>query len=123
KAGTPYELLLLDAKMPGVDGFAVAEAVRGARELTGTVVVMLTSLGRPQDAARCRELGLAAYLVKPVQQAELIRVVCAALAAGAPVRPAPAETSDHPRSSTERGRLRVLLVEDNATNRLLASKL
>src|SRR5205823_5751813 len=70
-AGTPFLLVLLDGQMPGMDGFAVAEQIRQNPELGGAAIVMLTSGGQQGDAARCCELGIDAYLTKPVRQSLL----------------------------------------------------
>jgi PAS domain S-box-containing protein len=70
-AGEPYELILLDCRMPGMDGFAVAEEMQRHPELAAMMVLMLTSENRTGDAARCHKLGISAYLVKPVQRADL----------------------------------------------------
>ena len=57
RTGHPYQLLLLDARMPGMDGFQVAQAIQNALGLAGLTVMMLTSEGRTRDTLRCRELG------------------------------------------------------------------
>ena len=57
----PFPLVILDAHMPEMDGFALAERIRKNPELAGATI-MLTSAGQRGDAARCRELGIAAYL-------------------------------------------------------------
>ena len=82
-AGEPYPLVLLDAQMPEMDGFTLAGQIKREPSLAGSTVMMLTSLGHQADAGRCRELGLASYLVKPVKQSELLRAVLTALGASA----------------------------------------
>src|SRR5207245_2400169 len=79
-------------------------------------IMMLTSGGQPGDLKRCRELGVQAYLTKPVKQSDLLDGIVAALGV-APVRgePAPARPAD--RASARR--LRVLLAEDNLVNQTL----
>ena len=64
--------------MPGMDGFELAHEIRNAPDLTGAVVMMLTSNERAEDIQRCRTLGISAYLTKPVRRAELRSAVCAA---------------------------------------------
>ena len=78
-AGTAFPLVLLDAQMPEMDGFSVAEEIKNDPELAGAAVLMLTSAGQQGDAARCRALGIAAYLMKPVSQAELLEAILAVL--------------------------------------------
>jgi signal transduction histidine kinase/CheY-like chemotaxis protein len=79
QCGRPYRLLLTDREMPDIDGFALIEQVRSCPELAvSTIIMMLTSSGQRTDAARCRQAG-AAYLVKPIRQAELKQAVLQAL--------------------------------------------
>jgi signal transduction histidine kinase/DNA-binding response OmpR family regulator len=120
--GAPYQLLLLDARMPGIDGFQVAQEVHNARDaaggLAGLTVMMLTSEGRTRDTLRCHELGVASYLVKPIKQSELLAAITTALglapAASAPLPGTPASAL----AAGARG-LRILLVEDSGDNRVL----
>ena len=79
RQGMPFRLLLLDAQMPGVDGFDVAAEIGRRPELAGLTIMMLTSGGRYGDSARCRELGISAYLPKPVKQSDLFDAICGAL--------------------------------------------
>ena len=76
----PYHVVLLDCHMPHIDGFMVAERIRENPGLRDVTILMLTSAERSSDVRRCRELGLAAYLVKPVTQKELratvVKVLC-----------------------------------------------
>jgi two-component system, sensor histidine kinase and response regulator len=68
QSGKPYNLLLTDVQMPVMDGFTLTEAIKKDAAIAGVIVVMLTSAGRPGDAARCRELGVAAYISKPIRR-------------------------------------------------------
>jgi CheY-like chemotaxis protein len=117
RARNPYAVILLDSQMPGMDGFTVAEFVKRDPELAGGVILMLTSGGQAGDAARCRELGIAAYLMKPVKQSELLDAILLAL--GAPSQPL---ITRH--SLREGGRkLSILLAEDNPVNQALVMRL
>ena len=120
-AGAAFPLVLLDAQMPEMDGFSVAEEIKKDPELAGATVLMLTSAGQQGDAARCRALGIAAYLTKPISQTELLEAILAVLAtpSDGPHR-LPAVT----RSLRESRRtLRILLAEDNKVNQLVAARL
>ncbi len=117
EAGTPYQLLLLDARMPGMDGFEVAQSIRNAPGLAGLTVMMLTSEGRTRDSGRCLELGLASYLVKPIKRAELLAAITAVLNRGWPAA-RPARAAALIVDGDQRGP-RVLLVEDSTDNRVL----
>jgi two-component system sensor histidine kinase/response regulator len=79
EAKEPYGLVLLDCRMPEMDGFAVASYIQKHPALARVVVLMLTSDNRAGDAARSRELGIPAYLVKPVRRADLLQAIRSAL--------------------------------------------
>ena len=118
EAGAPYELLLLDCRMPGMNGFAVAEAVNNSPMRTGLTVIMLTSDHWADDIARTYELGLGGYLVKPLRRSDLFQTIGIALGRTKGTVQAPAESSDTP-PTTSTGSLRILLVEDSPDNQLL----
>ena len=61
--------------MPEMDGFTLAERIKQEPELVGATLMMLSSANRREDAARCRELGVAAYLTKPVRQSTLLDAI------------------------------------------------
>ena len=117
KAGEPFSLVLTDAHMPSVDGFTLVEQIKQDAEMTNTVIMMLTSGDRPEDTSRCDELGIAAYLLKPVKQSELLEAIELALgitvARGELLRWA-ARPPHHV------GSLNILLAEDSLVNQKLA---
>jgi PAS domain S-box-containing protein len=118
----PFSLVLLDAQMPDMDGFAVAHAIRRDPHLAGSMIVMLTSSGLRGDAARCRDVGIEAYLAKPVRQANLLAAIRKVI--GSQVRPERRRlVTIHSLRESPRRRLRVLVAEDNAVNQLLAVRL
>ena len=130
-AGAPYRLLLLDAQMPDMDGFALAAELRRDPSLGGTIIMMLSSIDRQVSVARCRELGIAVYLTKPIKQSELWNAIVTVLNPG---HPDPHREASRDSASTEPPLrasepvapprpLRVLLAEDNAVNRRLAEGL
>jgi len=119
--GHPFPLILLDGQMPEMDGFALAEQIKKDPGLVGATIMMLTSAGHLGDAARCRELGISAYLVKPIRQGELLNGICCVLNATSQQAPAPLVTRHSLREMEHH--LHILLVEDNATNRTLALRL
>jgi len=123
-AAEPYALILTDMHMPMMDGFSLVERIRQRPELSTATIMMLTSAGHRGDAARCQELGVAAYLLKPIRQSELREAIARVLVAKEQNGAIPLVT----RYSLQDARdplssLRVLLVEDNAVNRLLATRL
>ena len=118
-AGTPYRLVLTDAHMPRIDGFTLAEQIKEDSELNSTVVMMLTSEDRPDAVARCEQLGIAAYLLKPIKQSELLEAIKLALGIALPSKEALAALT-RPRRV---GPLRILVAEDSPVNQKLASAL
>jgi two-component system sensor histidine kinase/response regulator len=121
EAGNKTMLLLLDAQMPGMDGFSLMEKIRQDPELPTATVMMLTSGGQRGDAARCRELGISAYLTKPVRQWELREAILTVL--GMEQRDDSMKLLTRHTLRQTRRRLRVLLAEDNAINRELVVRL
>jgi two-component system sensor histidine kinase/response regulator len=104
-----------------MDGFTLAERIHKDPELMNATIMMLTSAGHLGDAARCRELGISAYLVKPIRQAELLNAICQVLDGTPQKQPAPLVTRHTLRE--EHHRVRILLAEDNAMNQTLAVRL
>jgi CheY-like chemotaxis protein/HPt (histidine-containing phosphotransfer) domain-containing protein len=115
-AGEPYPLVLLDALMPGMDGFTLAERIRQAPALSNVTLIMLASGAHAEEAARARDLGIDVYLLKPVKQSELLDAILTGLHLAAP-RPQPAAAPPPPEAGR---RLRILLAEDNPVNQKLA---
>src|SRR6185295_747903 len=70
EAGAPYDLIVIDEHMTGMGGFGLVEAMRQRPGFATATVMMLTSTNYRRDVARCRDLGIAAYVSKPVRQGE-----------------------------------------------------
>ncbi len=121
KRGQPYQLVLLDANMPDLDGFDVAAEIGRRPELSGGTIMMLSSSGKYGDAARCSALGIAAYLTKPVSQSDLLDAISRILDGRSRTR-AGAPAVAIRKSGAERRR-RILLAEDNVVNQRVAQGL
>jgi CheY-like chemotaxis protein/HPt (histidine-containing phosphotransfer) domain-containing protein len=107
----------LDALMPDMDGFELAQRILSLAHCGSVPLVMLSSSGARNDAQRSREAGITAYLAKPVSRAELHLVLARVLHLNLDVPPSFAEVG----VSQEAPRvLDLLLVEDNAINQKLA---
>jgi two-component system sensor histidine kinase/response regulator len=122
--GKPYGLILMDMHMPKMDGFELVERIRHRPELSAPTIMMLTSAGHRGDAERCRKLGIAAYLLKPIRQSELREAIARLLGAREQIGAIPLVT----RYSLHDARdpdtvLRILVAEDNAVNQRLAVRM
>jgi two-component system, sensor histidine kinase and response regulator len=119
KADSPYAIVLLDGHMPEVDGFTLAARIQQDTRFANIKLVMLTSAGLAEDVARCRELGISAYLTKPIKQSELFDVIVSAIGHVEAQRPT---RKSRVRARSKTRSLSVLLAEDNAVNQMLATK-
>jgi signal transduction histidine kinase/DNA-binding response OmpR family regulator len=116
-----YDLVLLDANMPEMDGFTVAATMLQNPRGSGVLIPMLSSADLNLDAAHCRQLGIGSYVVKPVSKAELQRALTGALAKNDPVTSS--LTSEKPYLRSAAQMRRILLVEDNLVNQTLALRI
>ena len=117
-----FDLVLLDCHMPGMDGFEVARRMKGAREGPDPMLMMLSSEGVRGDADRCRELGIGAYLTKPIAQDELKASLNSLLSPTGSLAPDDRLITRH--SLRENGTsLRILVAEDNPVNQNLMLQL
>ena len=114
-AGRPYDVMLLDLNMPGVDGYELARRATQDPRLAGLRLVMLTSSGQRGEAERAAEAGVAGYLTKPVRSAQLRGVLLTVLDRSAD-QTKDVVTTEHP---AVRGS-RLLLAEDNPVNQKVA---
>jgi CheY-like chemotaxis protein len=103
---------LIDLHMPEMDGFELAECLGGDSQANTATIMMLTSMDHRGHAARCRELGLSSYLIKPIAPLELFDAISQAAGHTAPSVPAAPSRRRH-----------ILLAEDNAINQRLAIRL
>ena len=122
QAQDSFGLMIVDRHMPETDGFTLVEQILGVPELAGMITVMLTSGGHRGDGARCAELGIAAYLMKPVLQSDLLEALSKVLGSRIQAPEAPQLVTGQ---TLREGRtpLRVLLAEDNPVNQRVAARL
>jgi CheY-like chemotaxis protein len=114
----PFDIVLLDMQMPGLDGEQTAQSIRSDPALNGARIIILTSMGQRGDAARLQTLGCSAYLLKPVKQQMLREALLNVL--GQSELDKPQLITRHQLREKQRHHLRVLLAEDNPINQKLA---
>jgi CheY-like chemotaxis protein len=115
----PYELLLLDCRMPEMDGFQVAEEIRRAGVPKGLTIVMLASDHWADDIARTYDMGLGGYLIKPIRKSDLLQTISIALDRSKGIQHSAGSAPVNITSPTEVRALRILLVEDSSDNQVL----
>ena len=124
EAGESYALILTDLRMPKMDGFDLVERIRSKPELSTATIMVLASAGNRGDGVRCKELGVAAYLMKPIRQSELREAIARVLGANEQEGPIPLITRFSLQDARDRAAfLRVLVAEDNPVNQRLAVRL
>jgi len=123
-SGSPFDLILTDMHMPRMDGFGFVERLNEKSGISTSTIMMLTSGGQRGDAQRCGELGIAAYLLKPIRQSELREAVSRVLSARKSAEETPMITRYSLREQIYAGKaLNILLAEDNHVNQKLAARL
>ncbi len=118
----PFPLVITDCMMPGMDGFDLAERIAANPYLAAATVIMLTSGGERGDAARCIQLGISAYLLKPVKQSDLLFTISRVLREPVENTCRQPFITRHSIRESKRS-LRILLAEDTPVNQKLASKM
>lgn len=115
-----YDIMLLDCRMPEMDGFQVVEQLNKSSDRKDPTVVMMTSDHWADDIARTYDLGLGGYLIKPIRRADLLQTIGIAIGRknGIPPPTTPPETRETSSSVSTRP-FQILLVEDSSDNQLL----
>jgi CheY-like chemotaxis protein len=119
--GNPFPLILVDAQMPEMDGFELIQRIKATPDFSSSTIMMLSSAGQRGDAQRCRELGVASYLTKPVRQRELLEAMLIAMGSAQEAK-TPAFTTRHSLRE-RRQKLSILVAEDNPVNQRVALRL
>ncbi|HEY7491581.1 MAG TPA: response regulator [Candidatus Tectomicrobia bacterium] len=121
--GTPYALAILDFHMPGMNGLELARAIKADPLLRSLRLVLLSSIGQRGDGAEARQVGIAAYLTKPIRQSQLYD--CLTTVMGMPADPpaVPLVTRHSLVETQSQWRARVLVAEDNMVNQKVAVRM
>ncbi|MGA9565938.1 MAG: response regulator [Candidatus Korobacteraceae bacterium] len=118
-AATPYRIVVTDCLMPCVDGFDFARAIRQDPNMSGALILMLTSADRNGDVKHCRELGIDRYLVKPIGKSELFNTIVAVLEdQSKELAPSTSAAAPEPIFVNPQASLHILIAEDNPVNQM-----
>jgi two-component system, sensor histidine kinase and response regulator len=118
----PFSLVVIDSQMPEVDGFMLAETIKQNPQLSQVATLILTSGGRQGESKRCREIGVSAYLTKPVGGPELLETILRVLGGKEREKSKPELITRHLLRETQRF-LTILVVDDNLINQRVALRL
>ena len=118
---SPYRLVLIDGNMPEMDGFQLAECIKRNPKLSGATILMLSPGLHSDDISRCKQLGVSAYLIKPIRRLELLKVVVRVLNEKG-IFAAPAQEPE-PWEKERHNRLRILAAEDNRVNQRVLARM
>jgi signal transduction histidine kinase/DNA-binding response OmpR family regulator len=121
----PFDLVLLDMQMPGMDGLELAARIRAEPEIVETQLILLTSVDGIGDREMARRLAFASYLRKPVRHRQLHRAIGAAVGRCEATPAEPQRLSSKPprRDRQAHARHRVLVAEDNQVNQLVIARI
>ncbi len=123
--GDPFLIAIIDMEMPNMDGSELGKKIKETEALRDTLLVMISSVGKRGDATRLAGIGFSGYLTKPLRESQFRD--CLALVAGRELETGNTETlpliTKYTVSEFKKSKLRILLVEDNATNQLVAMKI
>ena len=123
--GSPFELVLMDWKMPGMDGIEASRRIKSDHKLTATpTIIMVTAYGREEIMRRAEEAGLEGFLIKPVNQSVLFNTIMDVFGRKVQREARPLRPDEANREALESMRgARVLLAEDNEINQQVATEL
>ncbi len=129
RSGSPFSLILLDANMPEMDGFTLAERIREDPFYKAITIMMLSSSRRRGDSERCMKLGMSNYLMKPIKQSDLYNAIIVAIGQMDKKGGRKTDKDKNKRKemeeekSTIKREVNILLAEDNGINRKLAESM
>ena len=119
-----FDLIVTDVQMPGMDGFELVRNIRKIEAVAGVPIIILTSMGQPGDGNKCRDMGISAYLGKPVRRDELHQAILSVLGSfpRSPEDKIPSLITKHTLAEGNRKNGKILLVEDYPTNQQVAMR-
>ena len=123
----PFQVVIIDRDMPGMDGFELAMAIRSRRENYSTVLMIVLSPQEEIDPQQLREMGFAGHLTKPIRQSQLFNAIMDAITvaemgrASKPPSFALASKAANAQATVPAGQVgfRILVAEDNEVNQIV----
>ncbi|MEA2084806.1 MAG: response regulator [Thermodesulfobacteriota bacterium] len=123
-SGDPFRIAILDMLMPEIDGETLGKMIKDDPALCDTVLVMMTSIGRPGDAGQFEKAGFAVYLTKPVKQSQLFDCLITVIGRKPSAQVSPDRIiTRHTVAEERKQKIRILLAEDNIINQKVALKI
>jgi CheY-like chemotaxis protein/HPt (histidine-containing phosphotransfer) domain-containing protein len=116
-----FRIVVIDSRMPGVDGFELAERIQQMPRLKSTIIMMMVLAGPGGEAERCRRLGIPVYLLKPIRKADMLDAIQWVLGSTSNRRASHANETDVNRQFARS--LRILVAEDNPVNEAVATRM
>jgi len=120
KSGAPFQLALLDAHMPHMDGLALAERIRQDPRFAKLILMVLTSAGSRPPEARFKQTGIEVWLTKPIKQSDLFDAIATAVGGG---RPSRSKAKRPARATAARRSCKILVAEDNVVNQSMVVRM
>ncbi len=117
EANDPFDLILLDCRMPGMDGFEVAQRLKETVGLNGLSIMMLTSENRSGDIAKCKKFGISGYMIKPIKRSSLLNAIMDVMAK--PKEVVVEKAVEETTVSSALQPMNILLVEDTEENQIV----
>jgi CheY-like chemotaxis protein/HPt (histidine-containing phosphotransfer) domain-containing protein len=121
-AKTPYDLVVIDMQMPGMNGLELNQWIREHPGCSVTKTILLPSVAQARERFREQDLGISGYAIKPVRKSELFEAIMGALGRGGPIHAPEPSTCEERAETTERS-LQILLAEDHVVNQKLVTRL
>ena len=123
REGTPYDLVIAEIQMPDMDGFALARAIKAIPELASTRIILLSAVGQRGHGQQAQQVGIDAYLTKPIRQVQLYDCMTLVMSRGAQSTP-PMLVTRHLLTEVKAvSKAKVLLAEDNIVNQKVAVRM
>ncbi len=122
-AGSPYDLVISDMQMPDMDGLTLARMIKANPDLASTRLIILSSIGQLGHGQTAQQMGIDAYLTKPVRQSQLYDRIALVMSQTAPSAPPPVVTRHRSAGAQAVTRAKVLLAEDNIVNQRVAVRM